>query len=106
MREMQILARIRSLAERGRQNKAILKGIGDDCAILRPAAQRDLVFTSDFVLEGPPFPTGYASCRRYRPQGPRTQSVRSCSHGQSPLVLFSLSCRIAQANVLLDYAIL
>jgi len=52
MREIQILARIRSLAEGGRQHQAILKGIGDDCAILRPGAQRDLVFTSDFVLEG------------------------------------------------------
>ena len=27
-------------------------GIGDDCAILRPRAKHDLVFTTDFVLEG------------------------------------------------------
>ncbi len=27
-------------------------GIGDDCAIVRPRAKHDLVFTTDFVLEG------------------------------------------------------
>ncbi len=52
MRETQIVDRIRKLAAAGSRNKFITKGIGDDCAILRPAANEDLVFTSDFVLEG------------------------------------------------------
>jgi thiamine-monophosphate kinase len=29
----------------------VLHGIGDDCAIVRPRADEDLVFTTDFVLE-------------------------------------------------------
>lgn len=40
------------MAERGNRDKAIVKAIGDDCAILRPRANEDLVFTTDFVLEG------------------------------------------------------
>jgi thiamine-monophosphate kinase len=52
MREDQIVARIRKLAETGTRNRSIIKGIGDDCAILRPRANEDLVFTTDFVLEG------------------------------------------------------
>lgn len=52
MRETQIVERIRHMAERGNRCKAILKSIGDDCAIFRPKANEDLVFTSDFVLEG------------------------------------------------------
>ncbi len=52
MRETQIVNRIRELAAASNQDKSIIKGIGDDCAILRPRANQDLVFTSDFILEG------------------------------------------------------
>ncbi len=52
MRETQIVDRIRRLAEAGNRKKLIAKGIGDDCAILRPRPNEDLVFTSDLVLEG------------------------------------------------------
>lgn len=56
MRETQLVNRIRQLAAASDQNKSnlhgVIKGIGDDCAILRPARNEDLVFTSDFVLEG------------------------------------------------------
>ena len=52
MRETQIVEGIRQLAAFGTRNASILRGIGDDCAILRPRANEDLVFTSDFVLEG------------------------------------------------------
>ena len=51
MRETQIIEQIRKLARTGPQNKEIVLGIGDDCAILRPRATEDLVFTSDFLLE-------------------------------------------------------
>jgi thiamine-monophosphate kinase len=30
----------------------LVQGIGDDCAVFRPAANQDLVFTTDFALEG------------------------------------------------------
>ncbi|MGH9582424.1 MAG: thiamine-phosphate kinase, partial [Bryobacteraceae bacterium] len=52
MRETQIVERIRRMAEHGHRDKAVVTAIGDDCAVLRPKANEDLVFTSDFVLEG------------------------------------------------------
>jgi thiamine-monophosphate kinase len=52
MRETEIVARIRALAGRGYRHPALVEGIGDDCAILRPAPNEDLVFTSDLVIEG------------------------------------------------------
>jgi thiamine-monophosphate kinase len=58
MREIEIVARIRKLAERNHHDRGIVRGIGDDCAILRPSANEDLVFTSDFVLEGRHFALG------------------------------------------------
>jgi thiamine-monophosphate kinase len=51
MRETAVVQRIRALAESGARDTAIIKGIGDDCAVLRPRSNEDLVFTSDFVLE-------------------------------------------------------
>ena len=52
MRETAIVQRIRTLAESGARDNSIIKGIGDDAAILRPRANEDFVFTADFVLEG------------------------------------------------------
>jgi thiamine-monophosphate kinase len=52
MRETEIVQRIRGLAESGVHDASIIKGIGDDCTVLRPRPNEDLVFTSDFVLEG------------------------------------------------------
>jgi thiamine-monophosphate kinase len=51
MRETRIVERIRQLAEGTEPDGSLIRGIGDDCAILRPRANEDLVFTSDFVLE-------------------------------------------------------
>ena len=48
--ETGIIQQIRALAGPVR-SKSIIKAIGDDCAIVRPAASQDLVFTTDFVLE-------------------------------------------------------
>ncbi|MBV8072843.1 MAG: thiamine-phosphate kinase [Acidobacteriaceae bacterium] len=52
MREIQLVARIRKLAQTSSPQPSIIKGIGDDCAVMRPRAAEDLVFTTDFVLEG------------------------------------------------------
>lgn len=51
MRETAVVQRIRALAESGALHTSMIKGIGDDCAVLRPRSNEDLVFTSDFVLE-------------------------------------------------------
>jgi thiamine-monophosphate kinase len=47
MRETELIEKIRRLAG----PSPLVRGIGDDCAILRPRANEDLVFTSDFTLE-------------------------------------------------------
>jgi thiamine-monophosphate kinase len=52
MRETELVRKIRGLGSGRSRNRSILKAIGDDAAILRPRPGEDLVFTSDFVLEG------------------------------------------------------
>jgi thiamine-monophosphate kinase len=52
VRETQIVARIRELAEAGHRDRRLIQTIGDDCAILRPRSNEDLVFTSDLLLDG------------------------------------------------------
>lgn len=49
MNELQIVERIRRMARAG---ASIELGIGDDCAIYRPRANEDLLFTSDQMIEG------------------------------------------------------
>lgn len=51
MTETQVVAQIRRLAAAGPLNKEVIRGIGDDCAVVRPGAKEDLVFTTDFVLQ-------------------------------------------------------
>jgi thiamine-monophosphate kinase len=51
MRETEIIESIRALAKKNYRDQTLRLGIGDDCAVLRPRAKEDLVFTSDFVLE-------------------------------------------------------
>jgi thiamine-monophosphate kinase len=56
--EKELIAQIRRIAgssTRGRTgspNRAILAGIGDDCAVLRLVAGQDSLVTTDFTLEG------------------------------------------------------
>lgn len=56
--EKELIAQVRRMAAsatRGRTrrpNRAILTGIGDDCAVLRLLAGRDSLVTTDFTLEG------------------------------------------------------
>ncbi|HEX3682502.1 MAG TPA: thiamine-phosphate kinase [Bryobacteraceae bacterium] len=50
-REPDIINWIRNFADAAPVDRALVKGIGDDCAILRAAAREDLVFTTDFLLE-------------------------------------------------------
>ena len=55
--EKQLIARLRRAAKaasrgRSRTNRVLLKGIGDDCAVLRPLPGRDILVTTDFSLEG------------------------------------------------------
>lgn len=52
MLETRVVDNIRKLAIRGPKSSRVVTGIGDDCAVLRPRAKEDLVFTTDFVLEG------------------------------------------------------
>lgn len=49
--EKVLIAAIRTRA-RGRGSSALRLGIGDDCAIVRPGADEEIVATTDFSLEG------------------------------------------------------
>ncbi len=51
MRETEIIEQIRRQTLANHRDSALIRGIGDDCAILRPRVNEDLVFTADFVLE-------------------------------------------------------
>lgn len=47
-----MLAHIRRIAARDCAPHLLAQGIGDDCAVVQPRAGEDLVFTTDFTLEG------------------------------------------------------
>jgi thiamine-monophosphate kinase len=51
MKELDLIEQIRRDFPPGR-NKALALGIGDDCAILRPAPGSEVLLTTDFTLEG------------------------------------------------------
>ncbi len=57
MRETDVVSLIQSLANGSPKNRKLLRGIGDDCAVLRASAKYDWVFTTDFLLEGRHFET-------------------------------------------------
>ncbi|PYX74849.1 MAG: thiamine-phosphate kinase [Acidobacteria bacterium] len=56
--EKALIAQIRRMVDssirrrNGRPNRAVLTGIGDDCAVLRLLAGKDSLVTTDFTLEG------------------------------------------------------
>ncbi len=52
VRETALIDVIRQFSSKSARDKSIVHSIGDDCAVLRPRPTEDLVFTSDFVLEG------------------------------------------------------
>jgi len=50
MRELEVIRAIREGAKT--RNPAVRLGIGDDCAVLKPAPNNELVVTTDFCIEG------------------------------------------------------
>src|ERR1700749_4858111 len=51
--ERELIGEIRGLAGRNvRHSRVVLKGIGDDCAVLRAGNGYDSLVTTDFCLEG------------------------------------------------------
>lgn len=50
--ERQLLDQVRKRAEAFPRKSALVTGIGDDCAVLRPPAGHELLVTTDFSLEG------------------------------------------------------
>lgn len=50
--ELSLIEQIRSQTASQASPPSLIKGIGDDCAVLRPRPKHDLVFTTDFALEG------------------------------------------------------
>jgi thiamine-monophosphate kinase len=52
MRETELIRKIREIADRRRHPSWLRVGVGDDCAVITPRPNRDLVFTSDYSIEG------------------------------------------------------
>jgi thiamine-monophosphate kinase len=52
MNELALVERIRKMAGRGVRPGGIQLGIGDDCAVYRPKAGEELLFTADQFIEG------------------------------------------------------
>jgi len=42
-----------------KENKSLIKGIGDDCAVIRPSGEHDWVVTSDMLVEGIHFDSSF-----------------------------------------------
>lgn len=51
--EKTLIEHIKNLA--GKPGRGVIRGIGDDCAVLRPPAGHELVVTTDLMLEGTHF---------------------------------------------------
>jgi thiamine-monophosphate kinase len=58
--ELQWIDRIQALAARSPVRRGMVLGVGDDCAIFRPRAGEDLVFTTDLLIEDIHFRRTYA----------------------------------------------
>jgi thiamine-monophosphate kinase len=50
MNELDLISRIQKMA--GKAGPQLVLGIGDDCAVFRPKAGEDLLFTTDQMIEG------------------------------------------------------
>src|SRR5580692_4782831 len=50
MNELDLIDRIQKMV--GKDSSRLVLGIGDDCAIYRPRAGEDLLFTTDQMIEG------------------------------------------------------
>ena len=72
LEEKKLVARVRQLARVGRHQESLIRGIGDDCAVLRIPRGHEALITTDFSLEGihfrrdwhPPEVVGYRCLTR------------------------------------------
>src|ERR1043166_9394670 len=55
MNEFEFIARLREQASARKHSTRIVKGIGDDASVIRVAASRDLIVTTDLLIEGVDF---------------------------------------------------
>jgi thiamine-monophosphate kinase len=60
--EFGLIARIRDAASE--RSPSVVEGVGDDCAIVRPGTDRDLLFTCDCQIQGVHFRNEWISARQ------------------------------------------
>lgn len=88
MDELELVRRIRSKAG---SSKQLVLGIGDDCAIFRPHAGEDLLFTSDQMIEGVHFRSDAAAADVGHRALARSLSDIAAMGGEPRFCLVSLS---------------
>src|SRR3954467_6240646 len=60
MNEFDFIARLRQQANSRKHSPRIIKGIGDDASVIRQPADRDLIVTTDLLIEEIDFHAGAA----------------------------------------------
>jgi len=55
MNEFEFIRRLREQTESRKRSPRVIKGIGDDASVIREASDRDLIITTDLLVEGTDF---------------------------------------------------
>jgi thiamine-monophosphate kinase len=72
MNEFDFIRQLRRQTESRKRSAPVIKGIGDDASVIRPAADRDLVITTDLLVEGIDF---YREATTPQPLGHKALAV-------------------------------
>src|SRR5271169_4232712 len=95
MNELQVVAKLSRMAGKSR---GMVLGIGDDCAIYRPKAGEDLIFTTDQLIEGVHFLARLKPADIGERALARSLSDIAAMGGQPRFCLVSLALSVRQSD--------
>jgi thiamine-monophosphate kinase len=95
---MNELAVIEKLTRMAGKSRGVVLGIGDDCAIYRPQADEDLIFTTDQLIEGVHFLPELAPAKIGERALARSLSDIAAMGGQPRFCLVSLALSARQSE--------